>query len=1127
MKQIAGFIIFLGLLNVPFVLATEHTVILQQGLNGYSSVSDTWVSANDWATPPQYTVNYGQNEDLVLGRDGDDNPLLLFDLSSIPQNALVLEATLELYNQTDSSSGSGSFDRRIRLFQLLRAWDEGNQSQSPVDASGKHGATGEYAFDYFPGEGTDIAWNARGMQAGTDYAQDETSHSDVADEGWYDWDVTNLVKAWARHENPNFGMVLRDATGYQDGHTDWRAFCSSQHGTSSLRPKLTIRYNPDVPFASAGPDQENFDWDGTPVTLDGTGSHDRPGGNDATLTYSWEIETPAFGSSQSGIIGNSPTLNFQPDIAGEWCFKLIVTNDLSESSSDTVSIRILTIASSHPRIYITPAKLALLRSRAVPGNIKWTQLEAEANEVDGPMHAKALVGLVSNDNPLCDEAVTEAIALMNNPNDWSTKSGDIALVFDWCFHRLSASQITDFITYFNDWGQDQLDSPYSADTPGWGNYWPRYGYSFALIGLATYGHNVRARDWFDEFRIHRYKNNDLSLLNCIGEGGGWPEGMIYDWIANPPRIRALEAWRTTTGEDLFQSSPWFMNRLGWMLLRRLPGTSSEWGYAFHPYDSLGDTERNRGSIGNYERIMALILLDRFPSASLAPQLQAYLSEGPTANSNNFLYHEEFLWVNPDAAQSPPTLLTHFSEGTGTVMMRSSWPSNAEDTDTSATHIIFQCGDHFTYHQHYDQNSFTLFKYSDLALDSGVYSGDGLSYHDRDYYVRTIAHNTLVVYNPHEDFTSSRPDAESVDGGQRSMYPATRAPETVEYFTQHSKHYETGNITAFEDDTNFTFMKGDATSAYNNSVYNQAMDTGLAQNTAKVNRFIRSLVYLRPDSNYGATEDYIVLMDRVGVTQAAYSGANTKLLFHVMTEPQVSGTPQNISAGETLYTAATGFDVVNGDGQLKVRTLWPVDVNMRKVGSRGQKSFWVFDQNVDWHWGSGEPQPRPINDFETEPYGEWRVELEPSDTALEHSFLTILMPGQAASSVPATALVDGGNMRGIHVLDSQLNRVCLFSSTQDGSAPTGLVTYEFTPTATTIHIISDLTPNQAYDRSITYPSGHTRVTLTPQAGGTFISSNQGILHFFSTSENLCLSNLHSHLPSWPAQNILTLVTLSCP
>ena len=54
----------------------------------------------DWDTPPQHTVNYGQNDGLTLSRDGDDNPLLAFDLTSITPNSAILSATLALVNTT-------------------------------------------------------------------------------------------------------------------------------------------------------------------------------------------------------------------------------------------------------------------------------------------------------------------------------------------------------------------------------------------------------------------------------------------------------------------------------------------------------------------------------------------------------------------------------------------------------------------------------------------------------------------------------------------------------------------------------------------------------------------------------------------------------------------------------------------------------------------------------------------------------------------------------------------------------------------------------------------------------------------------------------------------------------------
>ncbi len=136
----------------------------------------------------------------------------------------------------------------MKLFPVLRDWDEGNQIESPIDAPGKHGATGDNAFDYFIGEGTDIPWAARGMAAGTDYAATPMRHADVVNPGWYAWDVTDLVRAWVRGEQPNFGLVLRDATGYQDDHNDWRIFVSSQGGrrdpAPQTRPSSTTRTFP-------------------------------------------------------------------------------------------------------------------------------------------------------------------------------------------------------------------------------------------------------------------------------------------------------------------------------------------------------------------------------------------------------------------------------------------------------------------------------------------------------------------------------------------------------------------------------------------------------------------------------------------------------------------------------------------------------------------------------------------------------------------------------------------------------------------------------------------------------------------------------------------------------------------
>ena len=363
--------------------AANQSRVFQQGRDGYTGVHDTWISASDWDTPSQDTVNYGRNQDLVLTRDGRENPLLRFDLSAIPANSAVVSATLWLYNTTPSScSGTRNFPRRVNLFRVLRDWDEGNQVASPVDAPGKHGATGFNAFDYYPGEGADVPWGERGMAPGPDYATLPESHADVVNPGWYSWNVTALVRAQVRGEQANFGLVLRDATGYEDDHMDWRTFISSQHPQHpKRRPKLAISYNPDTPYANAGPDQEQLSWNGGALTLDGSGSRDRPGGDDAGLHYQWSILKAAYGSTMGGDLasGPNPTISFTPDACGEWEIRLVVSNTLGESASDTVRLRLLQIPAGHPRIYLTPAKLADLRGRAINSNPRWVQLKNEAD----------------------------------------------------------------------------------------------------------------------------------------------------------------------------------------------------------------------------------------------------------------------------------------------------------------------------------------------------------------------------------------------------------------------------------------------------------------------------------------------------------------------------------------------------------------------------------------------------------------------------------------------------------------------------------------------------------------------------------------------------------------------------
>jgi Heparinase II/III-like protein len=710
------------------------------------------------------------------------------------------------------------------------------------------------------------------------------------------------------------------------------------------------------------------------------------------------------------------------------------------------------------------------------------------------MTAQALVFQLTGDVAYADRAIATALQLAADPGADPTLPAELALVYDWCHSRLTLAQRASLRGALGGWAADHATNP-GNDLSGWGNYWPRWSYSYALMGLATFGEDSRALEWLEEYRHRRYRDLDQPALERIAAGGAWPEGGVYDPIANLARIEAIEAWRTATGEDLFESTSWFRERLGYLLLNSQPGLAEDAsGYRFHPYNATGDSERQRGSMATYTRIMGLLLIQRFSSDPLARQLQAYLAASPSDETDSHSPWLEFLWFDPEVEADPPDRLTHYAAGTGTLLARSGWPGGAADDSSEPTYVTFQCGDHFSYHQHYDQNAFTLFKRADLLVDSGVYSGDGLSNHDVNYYARTIAHNTLVVYNPAEDLTAARPDARSNDGGQRTYYPASRGPLSAQEWDDAAEQHDTCDMLRVDDQPGYTYALGDATRAYNSLRYNQAQDTILAGNEAKVSRYQREIVYLRPEA--AGTGEYLVLFDRVGVTRKAYSGENTKLLFHFLGEPDVRGRGVEVSPGETLYVGAPPVAASSGEGKVFLQFLLPAERNLRKVGGRGEKAFWVFGENFDWQWSPDEAQPRPTSDFETEPYGEWRLELEPADTALEHAFLTVIHPARHETrQMPPAELIEGTRVTGAQIADPAESRVVLFSSAPDGAPPEGVLAYRFRPINRSLHLIADLARGARYTRRVgPARQGLYSVRLIPDADGAEVVGPQGTLSF---------------------------------
>src|SRR5205814_36923 len=200
---------------------------------------------------------------------------------------------------------------------------------------------------------------------------------------------------------------------------------------------------------------------------------------------------------------------------------------------------------------------------------------------------------------------------------------------------------------------------------------------------------------------------------------------------------------------------------------------------------------------------------------------------------------------------------HLFSGVGDLVMRNGWGRDS-------TWIEFTAGGYFAKHQHLDQNQFTIFHKGYLAIDSAADYTETESPNYLNYYRRTIAHNTMLIYKPAEPFFWAEnlwPAAN--DGGQRmdsSRYWNTI--RSVEDFERTRDLWDTGRmeVTDYQPGL-YHYARGNATRAYHPS---------------KMEHFTREVAYT-PDNNV------LVVFDRVRSADPSYRKV---WLLHGVGEPRV-------------------------------------------------------------------------------------------------------------------------------------------------------------------------------------------------------------------------------------------------
>ena len=618
----------------------------------------------------------------------------------------------------------------------------------------------------------------------------------------------------------------------------------------------------------------------------------------------------------------------------------------------------------------------------------------------------------------------------------------------------------------------------------------------------------------------------LDAHRYAGADGGLAEGSFYGALTAWSHVMVAEMLYTGAGQtDAFHRSPFFTARLRYGVHAAWPGyITNQFNYNTHHLAPIfGDARRGPTGSTLRHRSTMLLLGKRLAETDAARQAYAVVNRPETGKTHvrEWRLYDLLLWSSAVSSQMP-TALT-YREGTlGQVFARSDWGDNA-------TWLSFNAGPHLDTHQHYDAGNLTIHRNGvDLLVDSGSLDAFGTR-HWFNYYIRTVAHNTVLVTDPQERWegiwSGVEDDLAINDGGQRTAAPLTPAPTLNGYLAARAA-YDQASIERYATGDWGLYLKSNLTNAYQNPRY-QSNKPDRTRNRVKVNYVGREVVYLRRGEG---RRDGVVVFDRVISADPAFRKA---VLWHAADPFTTTASGRRIDEGERVFDATRPLTFQttpafrqgdrNGRARLFI-TVLPVDpVRIREIGSRPStgttvdhetfgtkhfhrhvKDYFVDDSRVsnpDTTTGASNRQEWPPiappevqwlwNDDLAGGWGKTRLQVEPAAPEIADRFLTLLVPTDANDDAqPRADLVRGvdGRSAGVRWSEGSQQLVVLFGTENSGGDLTE-TSAEISQAAGQLLIVG-LASNMGYRVAASGAGARRRVDVA--VGGSLQSGPHGIL-----------------------------------
>jgi heparin/heparan-sulfate lyase len=699
----------------------------------------------------------------------------------------------------------------------------------------------------------------------------------------------------------------------------------------------------------------------------------------------------------------------------------------------------------HPRLYLRAEHVAQLPHRwkepMLQRAVEGLQGQAKRSP-QAKVEWDAIQYLVTHDEKLGRATIEAVLPLLQkcvlaDRQDACRETGRMmvtgAIVYDWCYSLLTADQKQAFIKELV-----RLAKTQECGYPPTGQGSVTGHSSEAMITRDMLSAGIAIYDEFPEmYRLAagRFFREHLPVRNWFYPGGAYHQGDSY----GPHRY----SWDTYP--------LWIFDRLGAGNVynpqqRFVPYL---WIYTTRPDGQrlrAGDTFACSAPRGQpwSQYIGTLLTASYYGDGILLDQFQRQGGSG----GNETIF--EVLWrdvsLQPKSIRTLP-LSRYFGSPFGWTVARTGWDENAVIAEMKVNEY------NFVNHQHLDAGAFQIYYKGALALDSGLYQGGSSgaygSPHCLNYYWRTIAHNSLLVYDPNEKFGGR---GYGNDGGQRLPHGRSEA-RNLSVLLAPENGYHTGKVLAhgFGPDPqtpDFTWLQGDLTEAYGK----------------KVRQVTRSFIFLNLRNSQVPAA--LVVFDRVVSANPAF---RKYWLLHTLEEPRVDSTSavvdctQHGSSGRLILdtllpTCSTGSPNAK-NSRLGARPALGGDSSpaeggwaaLTKVGGPG-KEFWVFGQN---YANDVDPKRLERSSIET---GAWRIELSPKAGAAEDLFLNVLQVTDRQSLVrwPVRA-IDAGERVGCLVEGPDASWAVLMRRDNQRSAEP--VKFTVPGDRTSHMLVSDLSPGQ--------------------------------------------------------------------